>query len=415
MRIEEAVTTQEEVEDWAGELYVLKGRLQGCFRRVEVRERAMGYIKGLLSSVERKNGWQLAEVMGEATPDGTQRLLNGSVWDVEGVRQAMVSWVVEEVGSPDGVLVIDETGILKKGEHSAGVKRQYSGTAGRIENCQIGVFIAYASQEAYTLLDRELYLPEDWVKDGERRAAAGIPDGVAFATKPVLARQMLERAFAAGVPAGWVTGDSIYGSDGKLRHFLEERAQAYVLAVTKAQAVWYGIEQQSVETLSATVSDSGWQTLSCGQGAKGERLYDWSLVMLPRGLPAEGFFAAVLTRRNLSDGELAYYLVFAPLETPLSTLVRVAGSRWKVEDCFELAKGEVGLDQYEVRHWSGWYRHVTLSMLALAFLTIIRHRASLDQLPKKRHGRPPVAHRRPQHSRNPTPARPPNLDRPSLA
>jgi SRSO17 transposase len=327
----------------------------------------------------------------------------------------MVSWVVEEVGSLDGVLVIDETGFLKKGEHSAGVKRQYSGTAGRIENCQIGVFLAYASQESYSLLDRELYLPEDWVKDGERRAAAGIPDSVAFATKPVLARQMLERTFAAGVPAGWVTGDSIYGSDGKLRHFLEERGQAYVLAVTKAQAVWYGIEQQSVETLSATVSDSGWQTLSCGQGAKGERLYDWSLVMLPRWLPAEGFFAAVLTRRNLSDGELAYYLVFAPLDTPLSTLVRVAGSRWKVEDCFELAKGEVGLDQYEVRHWSGWYRHITLSMLALAFLTIIRHRASLDLLPKKQRGRPPVAHRRPQHSRNPTPARPPSLDRPSFA
>jgi SRSO17 transposase len=415
VRVEGKVTTQEEIEDWAGELYVLKGRIRGCFRRVEVRERAMGYIKGLLSSVERKNGWQLAEQMGEATPDGTQRLLNGSVWDEEGVRQAMVSWVVEEVGSPDGVLVIDETGFVKKGEHSAGVKRQYSGTAGRIENCQIGVFLAYASQEAYTLLDRELYLPEDWTKDPARRQLAGIPPAVTFATKPVLARQMLERAFTAGVPAGWVTGDSIYGSDGKLRHFLEERGQAYVLAVTKAQAVWYGLEQQSVETLSAAVSDSLWQTLSCGQGAKGERLYDWSLLMLPRWLPVEGFFAAVLTRRNLNDGELAYYLVFAPLDTPLATLVRVAGSRWKVEDCFELAKGEVGLDQYEVRHWSGWYRHITLSMLALAFLTIIRHRVALDHLPKKRRSRPPVAHRRSQHPRNPSSARPLSLDRPRLA
>jgi len=396
------VTTQALVVDWAGEIYTLKGRIDHCFKRVEVRERAISYIKGLLSTVERKNGWQLAEQMGESTPDGTQRLLNGSVWDVEGVRQALVQWVVEELGNEAGVLVIDETGFLKKGRHSAGVKRQYSGTAGRIENCQIGVFLAYASGDDYTLLDRELYLPEEWAKDTQRRQQAGIPDTVTFATKPVLARQMLERAFAAGVPARWVTGDSVYGSDGKLRRFLEERGQAYVLSVTKAQAVWYGFEQQAVETLAATVSASGWQRLSCGAGTKGERFYDWSLVLLSRWLPVEGYFAAVLTRRSLSDGELTYFLVFAPLGTSLDSLVRVAGSRWKVEECFQLAKSQVGLDQYEVRHWTGWYRHITLSMLALAFLTILRRRTSLDQRPKKRRGRPPRASRQAQRSRNPS-------------
>lgn len=409
------MTTQELVEDWAGEIYTLKGRIRDCFKRVEVRERAIDYIKGLLSTVERKNGWQLAEQMGESTPDGTQRLLNGSVWDVEGVGQALVQWVVEELGSEAGVLVIDETGFLKKGRHSAGVKRQYSGTAGRIENCQIGVFLAYASGEDYTLLDRELYLPEEWAKDQQRRQQAGIPDTVTFATKPVLARQMLERAFTAGVPARWVTADSVYGSDGKLRRFLEERGQAYVLAVTKAQDVWYGFEQQAVETLAATVSDSGWQRLSCGEGAKGERFYDWSLILLSRWLPVEGYFAAVLTRRSLSDGDLAYFLVFAPLGTSLDSLLRVAGSRWKVEECFELAKGEVGLDQYEVRHWTGWYRHITLSMLALAFLTMLRRRTSLEQRPKKRRGRPARASRQAQRSRNPSVAGASGLDPTSSA
>jgi SRSO17 transposase len=403
------MTTLEQVEEWAGEIYTLKGVIRECFKRVEVRERAVNYIKGLLSEVERKNGWQLAEQMGERRPDGTQRLLNGSVWDVEGVRQALVSWVVEEFGSAEGILIIDETGFIKKGNQSSGVKRQYSGTAGRIENCQIGVFLAYASRDQYTLLDRELYLPQDWANDRQRRTRAGIPDNVEFATKPVLARRMVERTLACGVSCGWVTADTVYGGDGKLRRFLEERGQAYVLAVTKAQDVWYGFEQQSVESLSATVSDSGWQRLSCGQGAKGERLYDWSLVLLPRWLPVENYFTALLTRRSITDGELAYYLVFAPLGTPVSSLVRVAGSRWAVEDCFELAKGEVGLDQYEVRHWIGWYRHITLSMLSLAFLTIIRHRTRLDHRPKKRRGRPPTS-RLPQHFRNSSPSSAARLD-----
>jgi SRSO17 transposase len=403
------MASQEMVEDWAGEIYVLKGRIRECFKRVEVRERALRYLKGLLSTVERKNGWQLAEQMGEATPDGTQRLLNGSVWEVEGVRRALVEWVVEELGSPDGVLVIDETGFVKKGKHSAGVKRQYSGTAGRIENCQIGVFLAYASQGAYTLLDRERYLPEDWTKDGARRQGAGIPDSVPFATKPGLARQMLDRAFAAGVPAGWVTGDTLYGSDGKLRQDLEARGQAYVLAVTKAQAVGYGLAQQSVEALSASVSDSGWQRLSCGKGSKGERPYDWSWVILPRRLPVDGYFAALLTRRRLRDGEVAYYLGFAPLDTALATLVTVAGSRWKVEECFELAKGEVGLDHYAVRHWTGWYRHVTRSMLALAFLPVLRLRTTLAPLPKKRRPPAPSPHR-PHRPRNPATADPSRVD-----
>lgn len=404
------MTTQELVESWAHELYTLKGLLRGYFKRSEVRDRAIEYIKALLSSVERKNGWQLAEQMGEQTPDGTQRLLNGSIWDVEGVRQAMVQWVIEELGSPEGILVVDETGFLKKGRRSAGVKRQYSGTAGRIENCQVGVFLAYSSGSDYTLIDRALYLPEEWTSDRERCQQAGIPETVAFATKPVLARQMLEQALDAGVPARWVTADSVYGGDGKLRRGLEERGQAYVLAVTKGQDVWYGFQQVSVETLSAVHSDSGWQRLSCGSGSKGERFYDWSLVLLPRDLPVADHFAALLTRRSLSDGELAYYLVFARLGDSLGALVRVAGHRWAVEDCFELAKGEVGLDQYEVRHWSGWYRHITLSMLALSLLAILRRRVALEQVPKKRRGRPPVKSGAAQRPRNSTPVGAVGLD-----
>lgn len=363
----------EDVERWGGELRVLQSRFGRYFERKEPRQRAIAYLKGLLSDVPRKNGWQLAEQEGEATPDGMQRLLNTSVWQVEGVRDALYAYVNEHLGTPAGVLVVDETGFLKKGTKSVGVKRQYSGTAGRIENCQIGVILAYAGEAGYVLLDRELYLPKEWAADTARREEADVPATVSFSTKPELGRQMLERAFAAAVPCAWVTGDTIYGGDRAFRLWLEQRQQPFVLAVPKNEALWAGFQQVQAEILVASVPGEAWQRLSAGDGAKGPRLYDWALVPLPRFQQADDVLHALLVRRSLSDPtERAYYVVFAPANVTLQTLVEVAGQRWKVEECFELAKNEVGLDHDEVRHWTGWYRHITLAMWALAFLTVTR-------------------------------------------
>jgi SRSO17 transposase len=365
----------EEVEVWAKELNIVGTRIGARFERSEPRERAVVYIQGLMSDIARKNGWQLAEYAGEATPDGMQRLLSTAVWDVDGVRDDLRTYVVEEIGTPDGVLVIDETGFLKKGTHSVGVKRQYSGTAGRIENCQIGVFLSYASEKGHALIDREVYLPKEWATDEARRTSAKVPTTIQFATKPELARQMLECAFAADMPCAWVTGDSIYGGDRRLRLWLEEQRRGFVLGIAKDEPLWCSFEQKRADEWAATLPDNAWQRLSCGDGAKGPRDYDWALLPLPRWGQAPEIFHALLVRRSLTDGELAYYVVFAPAGTALQTVVTVAGRRWTIEECFELGKNEVGLDEYEVRHWPGWYRHITLSMWALAFLTVTRHQA----------------------------------------
>ncbi len=373
----------EEIEVWAKELNIVGTRIGARFERVEPRERAVRYIQGLMSDVARKNGWQLAEYAGEATPDGMQRLLSTAVWDVNGVRDDLRDYVAEELGTLEGVLVVDETGFLKKGTHSVGVKRQYSGTAGRIENGQIGVFLSYASEKGHALLDRELYLPEEWAADTARRTTAKVPAAIEFATKPELARQMLERAFAAGVPCEWVTGDSIYGGDRRLRLWLEQDHHWFVLGIAKNEPLWCEHEQKRADQWTSTLPDTAWHRLSCGDGAKGPREYDWALLSLPRWRQSPEVFHALLVRRSLTDGELAYYVVFAPAGTPLPTLVLVAGHRWTIEECFELGKNEVGLDEYEVRHWPGWYRHITLSMWALAFLTVTRHQAVQTELAQK--------------------------------
>jgi SRSO17 transposase len=373
----------EAVEDWAGELRVLGSRIGTRFERAEPRQRALAYLKGLMSDVPRKNGWQLAEQAGELTPDGMQRLLSTAVWDVEGVRDDLRAYVVEHLGHPEGVLVIDESGFIKKGDKSVGVKRQYSGTAGKVENCQIGVFVGYASEAGHALIDRALYLPEEWASDPARRAEAKVPEEVTFATKPELARQMLERAFTAGVPCRWVTGDSVYGGDGRLRLWLEEHRHWFVLGVAKDEPLWGGFEQHRADAWAAAWPDDGWQRLSCGEGAKGPRLYDWALIPLPRWGQAPDTMHALLVRRSLTDEEMAYFVVFAPAGTPLQALIRVAGMRWTIEECFETGKEEVGLDDYEVRHWPGWYRHITLSMLALAFLTVTRQQAVQAESSKK--------------------------------
>ena len=358
-------------------------RIGPLFARSEARERALAYIAGLLSPAERKNSWQLAEISGASNPYGFQHLLGRADWDAEALRDRLRTYVTDYLAESDAVGVIDETGFLKKGRHSAGVARQYSGTAGRIENCQIGVFLSYASKQGHTLIDRELYLPKEWTSDRERCRRAGIPDERAFATKPELARQMLERAFEAGVRLAFLTGDSIYGDDRALRGFLEERKQAYVLAVSGKESVWLTEEQRQIKTILAELSAEGWERLSAGAGSKGPRLYDWR--RLEVSAPAlEGWKRWLLIRRSISDSsEMTGYIVFARAHTSLAELVRVAGTRWTVEESIECAKGEVGLDHYEVRSFSGWYRHMTLAMWASAFLSVIRTETGAAVAPKK--------------------------------
>jgi len=380
------MTTSVEVTGWRGGLDGLHGRIAGRFRRAEVRERAKRYLAGLLDRVERKNGWQLAEHLGEPGPQGVQRLLNAADWDVEAVRDDLRAYVVEHLGAPAGVLVVDETGFLKKGTKSVGVQRQYSGTAGRIENCQVGVFLAYASDAGRAFLDRELYLPEAWAADPTRRREAGVPPAVAFATKPGLAKRMLDRAFAAAVPAAWVTGDEVYGDDGDLRRWLEGAGHAYVLAVSCHHPIWQAGDQARADRLIAALPPAAWAPLSAGAGSQGERLSEWACAQLPHaGAPATARW--LLARRSLSDPtEVAYYRACGPAATPVADLVRVAGMRWAIEASFEDAKGTVGLDHYEVRTWTAWYRHVTLALLAHAYLEVTRHHATEDE--GKKGGRP---------------------------
>ena len=372
------------VREWILALTEVERRIGPRFARWEARRRAGAYLRGLLSPVERKNGWQVAEVNGDDTPYGVQHLLGRAKWDAEAVRDDVRGYVTEHLGAPHGVVVIDETGFLKKGRHSAGVARQYSGTAGRIENCQIGVFLAYASARGHALLDRALYLPKEWTTDRVRCVAAGIPAAQPFATKPELARGMLEQAFKAGVPVAWVTGDSVYGDDRRLRMWLEEHDHAYVLAVSGKEYVWLGWRQRQVKTVLAALPADGWTRLSAGAGVKGPRWYDW--YWLPLAAPMQPAWRRwLLVRRSVSDPtDLTAFVVFAPQATTLAEAVQVAGTRWTIESSFEAAKGEVGLDHYEVRSWTGWYRHITLAMWAYALLAVLRagHLQEVS-LPKK--------------------------------
>ncbi len=344
------------------------------FRRPEVRTRVRHYLDALLAHVPRKNGWQLAEALGERTPDGVQRLLNAARWDADAVRDDLQRYVVTHLGDAEAVLVVDETGFLKKGTKSAGVARQYSGTAGRIENCQVGVFLHYASRYGQAFLDRALYLPKQWTDDHDRCREAGIPDAITFATKGELARAMLARAFAAAVPAQWVTADEVYGNDGKLRRWLHTQERAYVLGVNRAHMVWSGETwtPERVETAIAAFPDEDWRRLSVGNGSKGPRVYDWAAMRLPFDSP-DGWVQGVLARRSLNDPEeIAYYRVFAREGTSVEELACVAGTRWTIETGFERAKGEVGLDEYEVRRWKAWHRHITFALLADAYLAVTR-------------------------------------------
>jgi SRSO17 transposase len=355
-------------------------RIGSHFGRAEVRKRVGRYLQGLLASVERKNGWQMAEQLGEANAHGVQRLLEEADWDEEAVRDELRAYVIEQLGEPAGILVVDETGFVKKGKKSAGVARQYSGTAGRRENSQIGVFLSYASSKGAAFIDRGLYLPEEWTQDRVRCREAGIPEEVEFATKGELAQQMLARAFAAEVPAEWVVGDTVYGYD-ELRLWLEAQQKNYVLAVSETHQVWVQGQSQPVGLLAALLPDEAWVVLSAGEGSKGPRLYEWAWLQLPEETEATSEWARwVLIRRSLADrSERAYYRVYAPATTTLAEVVRVTGSRWKIEEGYEQAKGQVGLDQYEVRTWRAWYRYVTLALLAYAALVVMRAQARAQE------------------------------------
>ncbi len=374
--------------EWAGAFAAYHARFAPHFARSEARERSARYLCGLLGSVERKNGWQLAEAAGEDDPAGMQRLLYEAVWDADAVRTSYAAFVVETFGDPAAVLVLDETGFLKQGTKSVGVARPSSGTAGKVENCQVGVFLAYVAATGQVLLDRRLYLPQAWVDASDRRQAARVPEAVTFQTKPELGLAMLDAARAQAVPHAWVTADEGYGSAPAFLAALEERGERYVIAVPKTTLVWpqttrlvpgpgtlhiLHAPQPAPEPVAQVVAgwDAGvWQRLTVGAGAKGPRVDDWAAV---QGVASRDQWPGptlwLLVRRSVTNpDDLAYYLADAPADTPLAVLAQVAGRRWPVEQCFEEAKGETGLDQYEVRGWPSWHRHITLSMLAHGFL-----------------------------------------------
>ena len=357
---------------WEQTLDQVMGRIAAAFGRVEPRWTARDYVAGLLSETERKNGWWLAENAGHARPDAMQRLLRTASWDAEQVRDEVRSVVVEALTHPDGVLIVDETGFLKKGSQSAAVQRQYTGTAGRIENAQVGVFLSYASPRGRALIDRRLYVPQSsWCADRQRCAAAGIPVDLEFATKPELAAEMIDAALDVAVSASWATADEVYGANPALRARLRARRLGYVLAVACDQHVRTGAGRIRVDALAAGLPRTSWQRHSAGDGSKGPRDYDWAWVEINPETPWDDDDRWLLIRRHRRTGELAYYLCWAPTPVTLAELVRVAGARWAVEESFQAAKGQVGLDHYQVRTWTGWQRHTVLAMLALAILTLL--------------------------------------------
>ena len=359
-----------DVRVWAAELDAVAATLAPRFVRAEPRQRVLRYLTGLLSAAERKNGWQLAELAGEATPDGMQRLLSTAHWDAEAVRDDLVAYVLSQLGDPAAILVLDETGFVKKGTKSVGVAPQYCGTVGKIAHCQIGVFLAYATPQGPVLLDRALYLPQEWADDPAPRLEAGVPAKASCIPKPTLGKHLRQRAYAAGGTAAWVTADSVYGGAYTLRHYLAEREQPFVLAVQSTQRV--GLSAKAAHVVASWPAEV-WQRLSAGAGSQGPRWYDWAWMPMSWRLAPAGMAHWLLARRSLSKpDEIAYYFVFGPADVTLQQVVQVAGTRWQVEQAFELAKGEVGLDEYEVRTWVGWYRHVTLAMFALAYLTVGR-------------------------------------------
>jgi SRSO17 transposase len=375
------VVTIGQVEGWDEDFREFVLGFSHWFSRADIRWQAVKYLRGLLAPIERRNGWTIAEQAGDATPDAMQGLLCSPCFDRDAVRDEVRSAVVTMIGDPAGVLIADETGFVKKGKASAGVQRQYTGTSGKVDNCQIGVFLAYATSRGRALIDRELYLPRSWTTDRDRCRRAHVPDEVEFATKPQQAQTMLRRAVDAGVPFAWFTADEAYGQNPGLRMWCEQQDIAYVMATRRDDEVPSGLHTTTrVDDLAGRVRPGAWTRLSCGDGAHGPRVYDWVSVPIRAGF-AHGRRGWVLARRNTTTGELAYYRCFGPRGTRLRTLVATAGARWAVEESFQTAKNETGLDQYQVRRYDAWYAHITLAMAAAAFLTITRAAEAIKGAP----------------------------------
>lgn len=360
----------------------MMGRIGTVFPNVSGRQMARNYMQGLMSPIERKNGWQMAECLGEETPYALQQFLYRGRFSADKLRDVLRTYVGEKLGEAGGVMVVDDTGFLKQGKKSCGVKRQYTGTAGKITNCQIGVFLTYASSKGHAPIDRRLYLPEEWCEDMERRLAAGVPENVIFQTKPQMALEMIQSATEAGVSYTWVTGDCAYGDYRAIRLWLEEQGKCYVLCVSGKECLWQNGTQIRVSEILKSLPDKGWYEASCGDGSKGARVYDW---MRFEQSTSGGFVRSILIRRSKTHPvDLRAYLCYAPIATSLETLVRTAGIRWTVESCFAESKSEVGLDQYEVRGFDGWYKHITFACLALALLTVLSA-FSMDTKPIQAH------------------------------
>jgi SRSO17 transposase len=372
---------------WAHELRALIDQIGPRFARREARERVLAYLSGLLSPLKRKkrkNGWQLAEQAGDRTPYAMQHLLDRAQWDADGVRDDLQAYVRTHLADPAAILVIDETSFLKKGTHSVGVGPQYSGITGHLENCQVGVFLVYATAQGATFYDRALYLPKDWAADAERRRATDVPAEVRFATKPQLAQRLVERALDSGLPLRWVVGDEVYGNDGRLRQALEQRGQRYALTISATTDLWIDWEQREARALIAAQPADAWARLSAGDGAKGPRVYDWTRVRVNNAF-SPAWERWLVARRSLvapdDPRSTAYFLVFAPADTSLEEIVGVLGQRWTIETGFADSKGEVGLAHYAVRSWQGWHRHITLALLAHAFLTVLRAHTHAQDTP----------------------------------
>jgi SRSO17 transposase len=365
---DDGLVTAADLDAWDLELEVVCARADGLFRRPEPRVHVRQYVRGLLAPLERKNARTIAEHAGAAEPKALQRFLNLTPWDADALRDVVVAYAAECFADERGVLIADPTGFAKKGRKSAGVQRQYSGTLGRIDNCQIGTFLAYANLAGdRVLIDRELYVPESWFADRNRCAEAGIPDDLEFSTRPAQAEAMIGRVRAAGLPFAWFTADEEFGQNPHLREYLEGEGIGYVMAVPKSTRLAVtDCAEAVVSDLPARLKPSAWQRRACGVGTKGFRVYLWALI---ESADADHQY---MIRRSPETGEVAYYHCFNPRRDSTSELVRVAGARWPVEECFAAAKNEAGLDHYQVRLYHAWYRHVTLSMLTLAFLAVIR-------------------------------------------
>lgn len=369
----------EALSEWSTTLKTFQQQLGKHFARSEARKAAFDYIQALLSPVERKNGWQMAEQVGYANPYRFQHLLGRAQWNADAVCAEIRQYAVEHLKSETDILAIDETGFLKQGEQSVGVQVQYYGTTGHLENCQVGVFMSYISDKGQTLIDRRLYLPRSWTEDQNKRKKGAIPEEILFATKPQLAIQMLSSAINQGIRPAWFVADEVYGNDGSFWWWLEKTAKLpYVLTVNKKQPVVIGTQRHRAEELIPQKDSQQWQRLSSGAGSKGERYYDWARVAVNCDR-SEGFQRWLLFRRSLEHPDdprfISYYQVFAPNQISLETMAEIAGQRWRIEECFKFAKDSLGLGEYEVRSWHGWYRHITLVLAAQTFLSVLRHQA----------------------------------------